>query len=71
MNDQFKESPAQNGPLNSRCRTVDLGLEHFSECPERGPNPCAYAVPFGYCFLCSYPRIVEVASPRGDVALDA
>jgi hypothetical protein len=45
-----KEPPCKGG------RTLDLGLEGFAECPQVGPNACRYALPFGYSFLCSYPR---------------
>lgn len=39
------------------CHTLDLGIEGFSECPRIGPSPCRYALPFGYSFLCSHPRL--------------
>ena len=36
--------------------TLDLGLDGFAECLQVGPNTCRYALPFGYGFLCGYPR---------------
>lgn len=53
--------------LEFACKTLDLGLEGFSECPRNGPNSCSFAVPFGYGFLCRHPNLVE-ASPRHRVA---
>lgn len=41
------------------CRTLDLGVEGFTECPQVGPNDCQYAVPFGYAFLCCHPRLAD------------
>jgi hypothetical protein len=36
------------------CKTIDLGLEGFSECPLIGPNACSFAMPFGYGYLCQH-----------------
>lgn len=42
------------------CRVTGIGLEHFAECQQQGPQPCQYAMPFGYCFLCTHPRVDEM-----------
>jgi len=39
------------------CRTLDLGIQGFAECLRQGPSGCQYAMPFGYAFLCSHPRL--------------
>ncbi len=43
-----------------RCRVIEIGLDNFAECLKKGPPTCSYAVPFGYCFLCSHPRVSEM-----------
>jgi hypothetical protein len=51
-------------PKSSRgienCRVVEIGVEKFAECLKQGPNPCSFALPFGYCFLCTNPRLDEI-----------
>ena len=42
------------------CRAVEVGVEKFGECLKQGPSTCAYALPFGYCFLCTNPRLDEI-----------
>ena len=42
------------------CRVSDLGLTGFAECRISGPNPCPYAVPFGYGFLCKHPELKTI-----------
>ncbi|HMB24539.1 MAG TPA: hypothetical protein VKP08_16965 [Anaerolineales bacterium] len=42
------------------CRAVEVGAEKFGECLKQGPSTCAYALPFGYCFLCTNPRLDEI-----------
>lgn len=42
------------------CRVVDIGIKDFGECLKEGPSTCTYAMPFGYCFLCSHPRVEEI-----------
>jgi len=42
------------------CRVLEIGVEKFAECLKQGPNPCSYALPFGYCFLCTNPRLDEI-----------
>jgi hypothetical protein len=42
------------------CRVVDIGIKDFGECLKDGPSTCSYALPFGYCFLCSHPLVDEI-----------
>lgn len=42
------------------CRVVDIGIEKFGECLKQGPATCAYALPFGYCFLCGHPNVSDI-----------
>ncbi len=42
------------------CRAEDIGVSGFAECLCSGPNSCAYALPFGYAFLCQHPRMGEI-----------
>lgn len=42
------------------CRAVNAGVSGFAECLGKGPNQCAYALPFGYAFLCQHPRMNEI-----------
>ncbi len=44
------------------CRAEDIGVSGFAECLCTGPNSCAYALPFGYAFLCQHPRIGEIVN---------
>ena len=39
------------------CRVVEIGVANFAECVQQGPAPCSHALPFGYCFLCTHPRL--------------
>ena len=43
-----------------KCEVHEVGVDHFAECPERGPQPCSHAMPFGYCFLCTHPNVNEM-----------
>jgi hypothetical protein len=55
------------------CRVSDVGVPEFAECLKQGPSTCAYAVPFGYCFLCKHPRldlIVENTRKARQAALE-
>jgi hypothetical protein len=45
------------------CKTLDLGVQGFAECLQQGPSACRYAVPFGYAFLCSDPRLCRGTVP--------
>ncbi len=42
------------------CRAESVGIVGFAECLRAGPNACAYALPFGYAFLCRHPRTSEI-----------
>lgn len=42
------------------CRATNIGVSGFAECQRVGPNNCAYALPFGYAFLCHHPRMGEI-----------
>ena len=50
-----RESRSVYSAEASECVTLDLGLEGFRECPQIGPSTCAFAIPFGYGFLCEKP----------------
>ena len=52
-------STDEETPPSQDCRTLDIGLDGFAECPRVGPSACRYAVPFGYCFLCNHPRLIN------------
>ena len=39
------------------CRCLEVGVERFGECLKQGPATCSYALPFGYCFLCTHPNL--------------
>ena len=43
-----------------KCRVVEIGVEHFAECQQQGPQPCSHALPFGYCFLCMHPQVEKI-----------
>ncbi len=47
-------------PELADCRAEAIGLSGFAECRCEGPNACAYALPFGYAFLCQHPRLNEI-----------
>ena len=42
------------------CRAHEVGVSGFAECQCAGPNACAFALPFGYAFLCQHPRLNEI-----------
>jgi len=56
--------------MNKTCQTLDIAIPGYEECLRGGPNPCRYALPFGYSFLCHHPRLRETQPdrPRGAVA---
>ncbi len=56
------QKTAKPKPLGrfQNCRVIEIGIEKFGECLKPGPSTCAYAVPFGYCFLCKNPRLDEI-----------
>jgi hypothetical protein len=52
--------PATNSSPIKNCRVREIGVDHYAECPQQGPQPCSYALPFGYCFLCTHPQVDEM-----------
>jgi hypothetical protein len=44
------------------CRATNIGVAGFAECLCTGPTDCAYALPFGYAFLCRHPRMGEIVA---------
>ena len=58
MTHQASKAKSVRGIEN--CRVIEIGVEKLAECCQRGPRPCSYAMPFGYCFLCSHPRLSEI-----------
>lgn len=58
MTQQTQNTRSSRGIQN--CRVVEIGVEKFGECLKEGPATCSYALPFGYCFLCSHPRVSEM-----------
>ncbi len=46
----------------AECRALRVGVSGFAECQCVGPNNCAYALPFGYAFLCYHPRLAEIVA---------
>ena len=59
-----RESRSVYSAEASECVTLDLGLEGFRECPQIGPSTCAFAIPFGYGFLCEKPKHLVVPRRR-------
>jgi hypothetical protein len=56
-----KQSPKSTKSSRiEKCRVVEIGVDHMGECLEQGPQPCSHALPFGYCFLCTHPRVDEI-----------
>jgi len=39
------------------CRVLEIGVDGFAECLKQGSASCTHALPFGYCFLCTNPRL--------------
>jgi hypothetical protein len=58
MTQQTGKPKSERGIQN--CRVVEIGVEKYAECLKQGPATCSYALPFGYCFLCSHPRLNEI-----------
>jgi hypothetical protein len=52
-------NPKPLGKLKN-CRVVEIGVAGFAECVQQGPAPCSHALPFGYCFLCTHPRLEDI-----------
>jgi hypothetical protein len=53
------------------CQVQAVGVDHFAECPQQGPQPCAHALPFGYCFLCTHPKVDEMIENTRNAAMIA
>jgi hypothetical protein len=54
------------------CQVLEVGIDGYAECLRTGPNSCAYALPFGYSFLCHHPRLNQIAEhSRTDVTVRA
>ncbi len=58
LNDSNREETAFQEITN--CRAMNIGVSGFAECLCEGPNNCAFALPFGYAFLCQHPRMGEI-----------
>jgi hypothetical protein len=59
MTDQNMKSTMKSNHT-PKCRVMEIGVDHFGECPQQGPQPCSHAMPFGYCFLCTHPQVDEM-----------
>ncbi|MGE5379176.1 MAG: hypothetical protein ACM3XO_29305 [Bacteroidota bacterium] len=59
MTKQSAKSTTKSG-TSPNCQVRAVGVDHFGECPQQGPQPCSHAMPFGYCFLCTHPRVDEM-----------
>ena len=70
MIEKNQQDPAQTSEQISNCRALDLGMGIFAECLQGGPNSCAYALPFGYAFLCRHPRLREILQNTSKPAND-
>jgi hypothetical protein len=51
------------------CRAVEIDKNNIAECLLIGPNPCSFALPFGYCFLCQHPRLSEIIENTNKIGL--
>ena len=60
MSDKKTDHKIRPLPDLEKCWVAEIGLDGFAECRMSGPNQCSHAVPFGYCFLCSHPRLNEI-----------
>ena len=67
MTRQTKSTPKSSTLPN--CQVQEVGVDHFAECPQRGPQPCSHAMPFGYCFLCTHPRVGEMLDNARQAAM--
>jgi hypothetical protein len=54
-----------------KCQVHEVGVDHFAECPQSGPQPCSYALPFGYCFLCTHPQVDDMIENARKAAMIA
>ncbi len=55
-----KQNSKSTTSTTPKCKVMEIGVDHFGECPQQGPQPCSHALPFGYCFLCTHPRVDEM-----------
>jgi hypothetical protein len=60
MNKQSVKATSKSLRGIEKCRAVEVGAENFAECLKQGPSTCSHALPFGYCFLCTHPRVDEI-----------
>ena len=60
MNYSSDATQETSDPKIEDCRAHAVGASGFAECQCDGPNACAYALPFGYAFLCQHPRLNEI-----------
>jgi hypothetical protein len=52
--------PKSKARVNAGCRCLEIGVDRFAECQKQGPATCSYALPFGYCFLCTHPNLDQI-----------
>ncbi|HUH95779.1 MAG TPA: hypothetical protein VLZ89_00365 [Anaerolineales bacterium] len=72
MNADKTDSKSRDLRSTKDCCVCDVGLTGFAECQMAGPNPCPYALPFGYGFLCRHPQLdalIEKSRERQAAAL--
>jgi hypothetical protein len=55
-----KQNSKPTTKATPKCKVVEIGVDHFAECPQLGPQTCSHAMPFGYCFLCTHPQVDEM-----------
>jgi hypothetical protein len=67
---QQTKSKAKSSSIPN-CQVREVGVEHFAECPQQGPQPCDHALPFGYCFLCTHPHVDEMLENARQAAMIA
>jgi hypothetical protein len=69
MSKQTKSTTKSSG--TPKCQVQAIGVDHFGECPQQGPQPCSHAMPFGYCFLCTHPQVDEMIENTRKVEMTA
>ena len=69
MSKMIAENQPETQLMSKRCRTLDIAIPGYEECLREGPNPCRYALPFGYGFLCHHPslRATRADDPRSGI----
>lgn len=60
MTEQSVKVKSKSSRGIENCRAIEIGIEKFAECLKQGPSTCSHALPFGYCFLCTNPRLDEI-----------